>query len=110
MEYQLTPDDLKVGNEYYIEFYDDIENIENSAKFNGTYIYEYNSCVYSYYNYRFKNTKNDYHLKLQYTMITDNLNLTNNLQFNGYYYCELDEYVKYGFCDIYEQTNEYVLK
>ena len=46
MEYQLTPDDLKVGNEYYIE----------------------------------------------------------------YYYCELDEYVKYGFCDIYEQTNEYVLK
>ena len=107
MEYQLTPDDLKVGKEYYIEFYGDIENI---TKFNGTYIYGYDNCGYACYNYEFKNTKNGYYLKLQYTMVTDNLNLTNNLQFNGYCYCELDEYIEYGFCDISEPTSEYVLK
>ena len=103
----LSPDDLKVGNEYIIETQHGFTNnetddiMESIVKYNGTYTYIKSSINSSSYSnrilvYEFINTR--YRLQLLYN--------SNSKKFYGYF----NQINDFSYCGISEPTSEYVLK
>ena len=103
----LSPDDLKVGNEYIIETQPGFTNnetddiMESIVKYNGTYTYVKTSIKSSSYSnkmlvYEFMNTR-VCRVQLLYN--------SNSKKFYGYF-----GKINVIYCGISEPTSEYVLK